>query len=63
MKDHLKILLIDGDETDRESVGRLLKRSRLNVNLKGVGDCNCGIEKIKAQDFFSVLFQIIRGRI
>ena len=51
MNDHLKILLIDSKETDRENIKRLLKRSKLNVNLSEAGDCNFGVEIINAQDF------------
>ena len=57
MKNHLKILLIDGDEAGRESVKRLLKRSKLNVNLNEAGDCNLGVEIIQAQDYL-VLFLV-----
>ena len=55
MKNHLKILLIDGDEAGRESVKRLLKRSKLNINLNEVEGCNLGIEIIKAQEFDCIL--------
>ena len=54
MKNHLKILLIDGDEASREIVKRLLKRSKLNVNLNEMEDCNFGGEIIKAQELFII---------
>ena len=55
MESHLKILLIDGDEAGRENVKHLLKKSNLNVNLNEAGDCNLGIEIIKAQEFDCIL--------
>ena len=55
MKNHLKILLIDGDETGRETVKHLLKRSNLSINLNVVENCNLGVEIIKAQEFDCIL--------
>ena len=55
MKNHLKILLIDGDETGRETVKHLLKRSNLRINLNEVENCNLGVEIIKAQEFDCIL--------
>ena len=55
MKNHLKILLIDGDEASREVVRRLLKRSKLNADLNEVEDYNLGVEIIKAQEFDCIL--------
>ena len=51
MKDHLKILLIDGDKKARESVKRFLKRSKLNVSFNEAEDCKFGVEIIKSQEF------------
>ena len=50
MKEDLKILLIDDDETDRENILRLLNRSKLNVDLDEAQDFQCGIEIIKAHE-------------
>ncbi len=55
MKESLKILLVEDNEGDRQTVRRLFERSNLKINLEEAKDCKGRIEKIKTQDIDCVL--------